>query len=91
VLKHVVLSRCPFLVPTFRFLPDKAIDLVDEAAAKIKMEITSKPEILDEVDRKVRLFTFPSLILLFVWLFGCIDPSLCAVLPCPRVPAGAAA
>uniref|UniRef100_A0A7S0WMW3 Clp R domain-containing protein n=1 Tax=Chlamydomonas leiostraca TaxID=1034604 RepID=A0A7S0WMW3_9CHLO len=36
-----------------RFLPDKAIDLVDEAAAKLKMEITSKPEALDEVDRKV--------------------------------------
>jgi ATP-dependent Clp protease ATP-binding subunit ClpB len=38
---------------TDRFLPDKAIDLVDEAAAKLKMEITSKPELLDEVDRKV--------------------------------------
>ena len=36
-----------------RFLPDKAIDLVDEAAAKLKMEITSKPSALDEVDRKV--------------------------------------
>ena len=36
-----------------RFLPDKAIDLVDEAAAKLKMEITSKPAPLDEVDRKV--------------------------------------
>jgi ATP-dependent Clp protease ATP-binding subunit ClpB len=36
-----------------RFLPDKAIDLVDEAAAKLKMEITSKPEELDEVDRKI--------------------------------------
>eukprot|EP00884_Botryococcus_braunii_P017669 jgi/Botrbrau1/4586/Bobra.60_2s0072.1 len=36
-----------------RFLPDKAIDLIDEAAAKLKMEITSKPLILDEVDRKV--------------------------------------
>ena len=36
-----------------RFLPDKAIDLVDEAAAKLKMEITSKPEVLDEIDRKV--------------------------------------
>ncbi|CAI5471240.1 unnamed protein product [Closterium sp. Yama58-4] len=36
-----------------RFLPDKAIDLVDEAAAKIKMEITSKPTALDEVDRAV--------------------------------------
>jgi ATP-dependent Clp protease ATP-binding subunit ClpB len=36
-----------------RFLPDKAIDLVDEAAAKLKMEITSKPEALDEIDRKI--------------------------------------
>jgi ATP-dependent Clp protease ATP-binding subunit ClpB len=36
-----------------RFLPDKAIDLMDEAAAKLKMEITSKPEALDEVDRKI--------------------------------------
>ena len=36
-----------------RFLPDKAIDLVDEAAAKLKMEITSKPEKLDEIDRQV--------------------------------------
>jgi len=36
-----------------RFLPDKAIDLVDEAAAKLKMEITSKPEELDEIDRKI--------------------------------------
>ncbi len=38
---------------TDRFLPDKAIDLMDEAAAKLKMEITSKPEELDEVDRKI--------------------------------------
>ena len=36
-----------------RFLPDKAIDLMDEAAAKLKMEITSKPEELDELDRKI--------------------------------------
>ncbi|MEM7769640.1 MAG: ATP-dependent chaperone ClpB [Cyanobacteria bacterium P01_A01_bin.37] len=36
-----------------RFLPDKAIDLVDESAAKLKMETTSKPEELDEVDRKI--------------------------------------
>ncbi|XP_002975095.2 chaperone protein ClpB3, chloroplastic [Selaginella moellendorffii] len=36
-----------------RFLPDKAIDLVDEAAAKLKMEITSKPTHLDEIDRAV--------------------------------------
>jgi len=36
-----------------RFLPDKAIDLVDEAAAKLKMENTSKPDELDEINRKV--------------------------------------
>ncbi|HEY9819537.1 MAG TPA: Clp protease N-terminal domain-containing protein, partial [Candidatus Sericytochromatia bacterium] len=36
-----------------RFLPDKAIDLVDEAAARLKMEITSKPEELDEIDRRL--------------------------------------
>jgi len=38
---------------TDRFLPDKAIDLVDEAAAKLKMETTSKPEELDEIVRKI--------------------------------------
>ncbi|RWV96043.1 hypothetical protein GW17_00041278 [Ensete ventricosum] len=38
---------------TARFLPDKAIDLIDEAAAKLKMEITSKPTELDEADRAV--------------------------------------
>ncbi|MGB7522425.1 MAG: AAA family ATPase, partial [Spirulinaceae cyanobacterium] len=36
-----------------RFLPDKAIDLMDEAAARLKMEITSNPEELDEINRKV--------------------------------------
>jgi ATP-dependent Clp protease ATP-binding subunit ClpB len=36
-----------------RFLPDKAIDLMDEAAAKLKMEITSKPKKLDDIDRKI--------------------------------------
>ncbi|KAJ9549760.1 hypothetical protein OSB04_022303 [Centaurea solstitialis] len=38
---------------TERFLPDKAIDLIDESAAKLKMEITSKPTNLDEIDRAV--------------------------------------
>ncbi|NIJ44610.1 ATP-dependent Clp protease ATP-binding subunit ClpB [Wenyingzhuangia heitensis] len=38
---------------TSRFLPDKAIDLMDEAAAKMRMEINSKPEELDALDRKV--------------------------------------
>jgi ATP-dependent Clp protease ATP-binding subunit ClpB len=36
-----------------RFLPDKAIDLVDEAAAKLNIEITSKPQAIDELDRKI--------------------------------------
>ncbi|MBF0177425.1 MAG: ATP-dependent chaperone ClpB [Magnetococcales bacterium] len=36
-----------------RFLPDKAIDLMDEAAATIRMEITSKPRAIDEIDRKI--------------------------------------
>lgn len=37
-----------------RFLPDKAIDLIDEAASKLRMEINSKPEELDSLDRKIR-------------------------------------
>ncbi len=37
-----------------RFLPDKAIDLIDEAAAKLRMEIDSVPEELDEIERKIR-------------------------------------
>ncbi|MBR4487477.1 MAG: ATP-dependent chaperone ClpB [Bacteroidales bacterium] len=39
---------------TDRFLPDKAIDLIDEAASKLKLEINSKPEELDEIERKIR-------------------------------------
>jgi ATP-dependent Clp protease ATP-binding subunit ClpB len=38
---------------TNRFLPDKAIDLIDEAASKLRMEINSKPEELDEIDRRI--------------------------------------
>lgn len=38
---------------TSRFLPDKAIDLIDEAASKLRMEINSKPEELDVLDRKI--------------------------------------
>src|SRR4029077_18505021 len=37
---------------TDRFLPDKAIDLIDEAAARIKMEIDSKPEAMDRLERR---------------------------------------
>src|SRR5438132_6407081 len=37
---------------TDRFLPDKAIDLIDEAASRIKMEIDSKPEVMDRLDRR---------------------------------------
>ena len=36
-----------------RFLPDKAIDLIDEASAKLRMEMNSKPEALDQLDRKI--------------------------------------
>lgn len=39
---------------TDRFLPDKAIDLIDEAASKLKLEINSMPEELDELERKIR-------------------------------------
>lgn len=38
---------------TDRFLPDKAIDLIDEAASKLRMEINSKPEELDEIERRI--------------------------------------
>lgn len=38
---------------TDRFLPDKAIDLIDEAASRLRMEINSKPEELDEIERKI--------------------------------------
>lgn len=38
---------------TDRFLPDKAIDLIDEAAARVKMEIDSKPEEMDKLDRRI--------------------------------------
>ncbi len=39
---------------TDRFLPDKAIDLIDEAAAKLRLEINSLPEELDEIERRIR-------------------------------------
>ncbi|MCE3605283.1 ATP-dependent chaperone ClpB [Massilia sp. P8910] len=38
---------------TDRFLPDKAIDLIDEAASKIKIEIDSKPEVMDKLERRI--------------------------------------
>ncbi|KPC55173.1 ATP-dependent chaperone ClpB [Amantichitinum ursilacus] len=38
---------------TDRFLPDKAIDLIDEAASRIKIEIDSKPEVMDKLDRRI--------------------------------------
>jgi ATP-dependent Clp protease ATP-binding subunit ClpB len=41
---------------TDRFLPDKAIDLIDEAASKLRLEIDSKPAELDEVERKIKQF-----------------------------------
>ena len=39
---------------TDRFLPDKAIDLIDEAAAKLRLEVDSKPEELDQLDRQIK-------------------------------------
>ena len=54
-----------------RFLPDKAIDLVDEAAAKLKMEITSKPLHLDEIDRKILQLEMERLSLAKVRLLFC--------------------
>ena len=39
---------------TDRFLPDKAIDLIDESASKLRMEIDSMPVELDEIERKLR-------------------------------------
>ncbi|MEL0308498.1 MAG: AAA family ATPase, partial [Flavobacteriaceae bacterium] len=50
VISSVVLSERYI---TSRFLPDKAIDLMDEAASKLRMEINSKPEELDILDRKI--------------------------------------
>ena len=44
---------CPHRYITDRFLPDKAIDLIDEAASKIKIEIDSKPEVIDKLDRRL--------------------------------------
>ena len=51
ILASVTLSKRYI---TERFLPDKAIDLIDEAAAKLRMEINSVPQELDEVERKIR-------------------------------------
>ncbi len=50
---HSVLRLVWHLTSYFVGCPLQAIDLVDEAAAKLKMEITSKPLALDEIDRKV--------------------------------------
>ena len=47
---------------TNRFLPDKAIDLMDEAASKLRMEINSKPEELDVLDRKIMQLEIPEYI-----------------------------
>jgi ATP-dependent Clp protease ATP-binding subunit ClpB len=61
-LHHGILISDPAIVAaaelsnryiTDRFLPDKAIDLIDEAAARIKMEIDSRPEVMDKLDRRM--------------------------------------
>ncbi len=51
LVKAVMLSST--MIPD-RFLPDKAIDLIDEAASMVKMAIDSKPEAMDQLDRKIR-------------------------------------
>ncbi len=62
-----------------RFLPDKAIDLVDEAAAKLKMEITSKPEPLEAIERRLRQLEMEK----FLWKQKARDPS-CRLAPVAR-------
>ena len=49
----VAAAELSHLYITDRFLPDKAIDLIDEAAAKIKIEMDSKPEVMDKLDRRL--------------------------------------
>ncbi|MDA0237698.1 MAG: ATP-dependent chaperone ClpB [Proteobacteria bacterium] len=49
----VAAAQLSYRYITDRFLPDKAIDLIDEAAARIKMELDSKPEALDKIDRRL--------------------------------------
>jgi TIR domain/AAA lid domain len=54
VMQHwLQLPRCRLDIADSRFLPDKAIDLVDAAAARLKMQIDSKPEELDAIDREI--------------------------------------
>jgi len=54
--RAIVASRTVKAIVIYRivFLPDKAIDLVDEAAAKLRMEIDSMPEELDNVERRIK-------------------------------------
>ena len=52
-----------------RFLPDKAIDLVDEAAAKLNIELTSKPQAIDELDRRIIQLQMGEKKRLFITLF----------------------
>lgn len=49
----IAASRLSQRYITERFLPDKAIDLIDEAASRLRMEIDSKPQSLDEIDRRI--------------------------------------
>jgi ATP-dependent Clp protease ATP-binding subunit ClpB len=46
-------TRTPAHARTQRFLPDKAIDLMDEACANVRVQLDSKPEALDQLDRKI--------------------------------------
>ena len=48
-------ANCPLdRYITDRFLPDKAIDLIDESASRLRMEIDSMPEEVDSIERKIR-------------------------------------
>lgn len=49
----MLLQRLSNRYITDRFLPDKAIDLIDEAASRVRIEMDSKPEVIDELERKV--------------------------------------
>jgi ATP-dependent Clp protease ATP-binding subunit ClpB len=51
IISAVTLSSNRYI--TERFLPDKAIDLIDEAAAKLRLEMDSVPEELDEIERRI--------------------------------------
>ena len=50
IVSAAILSNCYI---TDRFMPDKAIDLIDESASQLHTEVDSKPEAIDELDRRI--------------------------------------